>query len=93
MELYEKIKKDCLVSTFPNIEISLRIFLCMMVTNCSEERSFSALKILKNDHRSTMLNERLNYLSLLYIESDLLDNIDFDDIISDFTLKKSRRKL
>lgn len=32
---------------FPNVEIALRIFLSMMVTNCSGERSFSKLKRIK----------------------------------------------
>lgn len=88
-----QIKKECLKSTFPNIEVSLRIFLSMMVTNCSGERSFSALKFLKNEHRNSMLNPRLNFLSLMFIESDVLDNVSFDDIIRDFAHERSRKKL
>ena len=80
------------MSTFPNLEITVRIFLSMMVTNCSGERSFSALKYIKNDYRNTMLNPRLNYLALMFIESDVLNQIDFDDVITDFSLKKSRKK-
>lgn len=93
LNLYTQIKNECLMSTFPNIEVCLRIFLCMMVTNCSGERSFSALKFIKNDHRSTMLNSRLNYLSVLYIESDILNSLNIEDIIDDFASKKSRKKL
>jgi len=26
--------------TFPNINVAVRIYLCMLVTNCSGERSF-----------------------------------------------------
>ena len=44
IDLYKQIKTDCLISSFPNIEICLRIFLSMMVSNCSGERSFSALR-------------------------------------------------
>jgi len=32
---------------FPNVETILRLFLCLMVTNCSSERSFSKLKRIK----------------------------------------------
>src|SRR6218665_2625515 len=30
-----------LYSTFPNVSIALRLFMCLMVSNCSGERSFS----------------------------------------------------
>nr|XP_042912574.1 uncharacterized protein LOC122272707 [Parasteatoda tepidariorum] len=45
--LYETIVSGGLKSIFPNIEIALRIFLCMMITNCTGERSFSKLKLIK----------------------------------------------
>lgn len=38
--------KDC----FPNVEVALRMYLSLMVTNCSAERSFSKLKLIKNRH-------------------------------------------
>ena len=41
-ELYSTSKRD-LESTFPNIEIFLRILLLMMASNCAGERSFSKL--------------------------------------------------
>ena len=50
---------------FPNIEVGLRIYLCLMATNCSGERSFSKLKRIKNERRSTMHQERLNRLTLM----------------------------
>ena len=34
-------------AVFPNIEVELRICLCLMVTNCSGERSFSNLRRIK----------------------------------------------
>ncbi|XP_065650374.1 zinc finger MYM-type protein 1-like [Hydra vulgaris] len=91
-EFYSTLKRDHLESTFPNIEISLRIFLSMMVSNCTGERSFSKVKLIKNELRSTMLQERLNCLSLMSIESDVLLTIDFDDIIEEFSRKKSRKR-
>ncbi|XP_046742929.1 zinc finger MYM-type protein 1-like [Diprion similis] len=91
-DLYRQIKTDGLETLFPNVEISLRIFLCMMVTNCSGERSFSKLKLIKNEIRNTMTQKRLNNLSLLSIESDLVDIIDFKNLITDFAAKKCRRK-
>ena len=92
-DLYTQIKEESLKSTFPNIEVSFRIFLCMMVINCSSERSFSALKFIKNDNRNSMLNSRLNYLSIMFIESDVLNNVSFTDIISNSAHKKSRKTM
>lgn len=37
-----------LESTFPNIDVALRIFLSIAATNCTGERSFSTLKRIKN---------------------------------------------
>jgi hypothetical protein len=88
--LYSRIKSNSLESSFPNIEIALRIFLSMMVTNCKGERSFSKLKRIKNESRTSTTEDRLNNLTLMSIESDLLNNIDFNDIISDFASRKSR---
>ena len=38
------LKKNGLTSSFPNVEIALRIYLCLMITNATGERSFSRLK-------------------------------------------------
>jgi hypothetical protein len=61
------------------------------VTVASTERSFSKLKLLKNYLRSTMTQERLNYLATLCIKKKLLDEIDINSIIDDFVLRNVRR--
>jgi hypothetical protein len=43
-----------------------------MVTNCTGERSFSRLKWIKNDRRTTMTQARLDNLALMNIENELL---------------------
>lgn len=80
--------KDC----FPNVEVTLRMYLTLMVTNCSAERSFSKLKLIKNRLRTSILEDRLNFLALLSIESDILRQINHEDIISTFINIKLRRK-
>ena len=59
-----------------------------MVTNCSAEHSFSRLKYIKNPIRTTMQQGRLDALSLLSIEADVLHTISFEDLIKDFAIKK-----
>ena len=91
--MYNILVERDLSSTFPNVAIMLRIYLCLIVSNCSGERSFSKLKLIKNEHRTTMGQERLNWLSLMSIESDILRQIDFTDIIDKFASLKVRKQL
>ena len=47
----------------------------MPITVASAERTFSKLKLLSNNLRSIMSQERLNSLTILCIEKKLLDKI------------------
>ena len=77
---------------YPNVHIAMKIFLCMMVSNCTGERSFSVLRRVKNYLRSTLSDERLNCLALLCIEADITLTLNFDSLIDEFALKKSRKE-
>ena len=67
------------------------MYLIIMVTNCSAERSFPKLKYIKIRLHTTMTNERVTHLSLMSIEYDILQETDFDDIITDFAQRKGRK--
>jgi len=69
------------------------MFLCLMISNCSGERSFSRMALVKNKLRSTMTAGRLSALELLSVESDCLDNVSFSDIVDKFASAKSRKCL
>ncbi len=56
----------------------------MPATNASSERSFSALRRIKTYLRSTMKQERLNYLMLLHIHEVRTDEIDLKCIVNEF---------
>ena len=77
-------------SCFPNVEILLRMYLSLMVTNCTGTRSFSKLRRIKNAQRTTIGQGRLNMLTLMSIESELLRTIDVNSIIDDFARVKAR---
>ena len=77
---------------YPNVDIALRIFLSIPATNCSGERSFSTLKRVKTYLRASMGQDRLNALALLSIEAQLVQEIDYDDIIDVFARTKARKK-
>ena len=57
--------------------------------NCSGERSFLQLIIIKDVKRSTMGQQRLGILELLCIESDLLHKIDFKKLTGEFAVAKA----
>jgi len=48
--------------TFPNVCLALRMYLSLIITNCSGERSFSKMAI-KNEMRATMSDPRLSAIS------------------------------
>jgi hypothetical protein len=78
---------------FPNAQIAYRILLTIPVTVAPAERSFSKVMLLKIYMRSTMKQESLNGLATIALESDILKNIKYVDIVEDFYLKNTRRML
>ena len=82
------IRENKIQATFPNVEVAIRIYLCLALTNSSGERLFSALKRVKNAFRSTLGQEKLNNLSILNIESEFPAKLNFDDVIKIFSEKK-----
>lgn len=86
------VTNDGLKETFPNLETILKIFLTIPISNASGERSFSALKRIKNYLRTTLSEDHLNDLAILYIESDSLKNISYDKLIDTFAAQKARKK-
>src|SRR5688572_33258976 len=87
-----KVDGGLLQATFPNVGIALRTYLTIPVTNCEGERSFSTLSRVKNHLRTRMTQQRLQALSLMCIESEVLQSVDFDDIINDFAKQKTRKR-
>ena len=67
LEMYLAASAPGICEAFPNVNVAFRIYLCMLVTNCSGERSFSVLSRVKNEIRTTMLDERLNAYSLSWL--------------------------
>ncbi|XP_065662842.1 uncharacterized protein LOC136085461 [Hydra vulgaris] len=88
---YKILNANNFISSFRNVEILLRMYLVLMVSNCSGERSFSKLKLIKNRLKTNMSQNRLSYLTLMSIESDLLREINLSDILKTFVLQKTRK--
>ena len=69
--------------------IAYRIMLTISISVASiTEKSFSKLKIIKIYLRSTMSKQKLNELTLLSIEKKMLNEINQDNLIDNFTSQK-----
>ena len=88
--LLNKLAELNLSSLFPNLWIALRIFLTLLVTVASGERSFFVLTRVKSNLRATMGQQRLVNLALLSIKNRLARMLNYNDIIKDFAQKKAR---
>ena len=75
--LYKLIIDKGVRDTFPNVAIALRMYLVLMVTNCSAERSFFKLEQTENRLQTAMTQGRLVSLAIMSIESDILREIDY----------------
>ncbi|XP_065664704.1 uncharacterized protein LOC136086337 [Hydra vulgaris] len=71
-EFYKHFKNES-----SEFEIVHRIYLVIMITNSSSERSFSNLKHIKNRLRTSMDGDKLNQLAIMSSESDILRKLDF----------------
>ena len=85
------LRANNLSATYPNVDIALRIYLCNFGTNVTGERTFSALKRVKNELRTTLAQSRMTALSLLCIENDIVERLEFDDVIDYYAKQKARR--
>lgn len=63
---------------FPNLFKLYRLTLTLPVTSSSCERSFSALKFVKNHLRTTMTQNRLNDLMIIAVESERSKKLSLD---------------
>jgi hAT family C-terminal dimerisation region len=76
---------------FPNLRIALQIMLTISVSIASCERSFSIVKLILTHLRASIVLERWSDLALLSIEKELVETINFDDVIDNFASAKSRK--
>ena len=91
--LIEQIVQGDVAATFPNALTALRLLLTLPCAVASDERSFSMLKRVKSELRSTMSQERLVALCLMAANFDVLRDLDPNKIIQKFVVKSRRKKL
>ena len=73
------------------VQTLLQLFLTIPVTTATSERNFSALQRLKTYLRTTMAQDHLNHLLLLYCHKACTDAIDLSKIASAFVAVNDQR--
>ena len=76
---------------FSEVDSLLHLYFTIPVTTCTAERSFSCLRRIKTYLRSSMTEERLNNVILLHVHKEEVDNLDLQEIASDFISVNDRR--
>ena len=83
------VKSHFLVSSFPEVQTVLMLFLTIPVTIASAERLFSKLRIIKSYLRSNMGKGKLHGLAVLSIEQSAASKLGIEKII--ITLPRSNQ--
>lgn len=73
--------------TYPNLYKLLQVALSIPISSATCERSFSLMRRIKNWLRSSMLQDRFTFLSILNIERDITNKVNMDDIVNKFAEK------
>lgn len=70
----------------------VRLLLVMPATNAQSKPSFSAVRRIKSYLRTTMTQQHLNHLMLLYVHRDYTDRLNLVDVANDFIAGNEHRR-
>lgn len=91
---FKRVQKVVNLNEFPNLFKTLKLAASIPISSASCERSFSAMRRIKNWLRTTMTQDRFSNLSLLYIERNLYKNqLSSQDIVERFAIKPRKINL
>ncbi|XP_050289230.1 uncharacterized protein LOC126727556 [Quercus robur] len=91
-ELAEKLVSTRKHETYPLVYLLVKLALTLPVATATVERSFSAMKYVKNELRNRMGDQWMNDCLIVYIEKDVACSIDNETIMQRFQNMKTRRK-
>ncbi|KAM3741894.1 hypothetical protein ACB098_07G031700 [Castanea mollissima] len=90
-ELAEKLVSTRKHETYPLVYLLVKLTLTLPVATAIVERSFSAMKYIKNELRNRMGDQWMNDCLVVYIEKDIACSIDNETIMQRFQKMKNRR--
>lgn len=89
----EEIKLVVDLKVYPNLYTFLSLSLTIPISSSTCERSFSAMRKIKNWLRTSMHQDRFSNASVIYIEKDISGSIDNEDILNKFAMSNHRLQL
>ena len=91
-ELVEKLVSTRKHETYPLVYLLVKLALTLPVATATVERSFSAMKYIKNELRNRMRDRWMNDCLMVYIEKDVACSINNETIMQRFQNMKTRRR-
>ena len=93
-ELAEKLVSTRKHETYPLVYLLMKLVLTLPIVTAIVERSFSAIKYIKNELCNRMGDQWMNDCLIVYIEKDVACSIDNETIVQRFqNIKTCRRQL
>ncbi|KAL4084012.1 hypothetical protein QTP88_029328 [Uroleucon formosanum] len=86
------LREKKIISTFPNLDTALKMYLTIIPSNATGERSFSILKRIKNYLSNSISDTKVSSLASFSANSELLESMNFNDLINKFAATKSRKR-
>ena len=80
-----------MLDSFPNICIVYRFLLIIHVTVTSTKISVLKIKLIKSYLRSIIYQEKLRRLVILSIENEMLEKLEYKNLINQFVSRKARK--
>ncbi|KAL4614323.1 hypothetical protein ACB092_07G045800 [Castanea dentata] len=91
-ELAKKLVRTRKHETYPLVYLPVKLVLTLSVATATVERSFSAMKYIKNELCNRMGDQWMNDCLVVYIEKDVTCSIDNETIMQRFQNMKTRRR-
>ncbi|CAI6376491.1 unnamed protein product [Macrosiphum euphorbiae] len=88
---FQDIKNIINKNVYPNLYKLIQVAITIPVSSATCERSFSAMRRVKNWLRTSMGQNRFTNLASICIERDITNNIDTERILNKFALTNNRK--
>ena len=85
-------KTNNMAVIFRELDVLIKLYLTVPLSNASSERSFSTLRRIKSYLRSCLTQEHLYHYIMLHAHKDITDSIDLESVSKIFINANERRQ-
>ena len=76
----------------PNLHMLCVIYVCLPVTTCEAERSFSTLRRIHSYLRNCQTQQRLNHCAILAVHKDIVREMEMEKLMDEFVDATPQRR-